>query len=113
MATLQQLRSFGASRLVVRISQGYAGLITRIAELLGAKQISVLRLDPVAAERAAQLFAQARDEDSNLELDWLWYAAKMTSSAHKRYCLRRALEINPHSEMARSELAKLALCENR
>ena len=113
MATLMRPGSFGANRLLGHLSQGYAGLVASVARLFGAKQISVDRIDPVAAERAAQLFAQARDEDSNLELDWLWYAANMTSTAHKRYCLRRALEISPDSQMARRELARLALHENR
>ena len=113
MATLMRPGSFGASRLFGHVSQGYVGLVAGIGRLFGAKQISADRIDPVATERATQLFAQARDEDSNLELDWLWYAANMTSTAHRRYCLRRAIEINPDSEMARRQLAKLALHENR
>lgn len=113
MATLKQSGSLGTNRFVARISHGYAGLVAGITRLFAAKQISVIQIDPMAAERAAQLFARALQEDSNLERDWLWYATKMTSSAHQRYCLRRALEINPHSEAARRALAKLALHENR
>jgi hypothetical protein len=60
-----------------------------------------------ASARATHLFAQALHEDSNLELDWLWYAANMTSAVERRYCLHRALAINPHSSLARSALAKL------
>jgi hypothetical protein len=60
-----------------------------------------------ATARAAHMFAQALHEDSNLELDWLWYAAHMISAAERRYCLNRALAINPHSSLARSALAKL------
>ena len=60
-----------------------------------------------ATARATQLFVQALHENSNLELDWLWYAANMTSAAERRYCLHRALAINPHSSLARSALAKL------
>lgn len=62
----------------------------------------------LAAARAAHLFTQALQEDSNLEMDWLWYAANMVGSAERRYCLNRALAINPHSSLARSALAKLA-----
>jgi hypothetical protein len=113
MATLKQSRSFGANKLAARLSQGYAGLVASVARLFGAKHISVVKVDPVAAARSAQLFAQALHEDSILEFDWLWYAANMTSSAHQRYCLRRALEINPASDMARRALAKLAMHENR
>ena len=67
---------------------------------------SVERLE-IATARATHLFAQALHEDSNLEMDWLWYAANMTSAVERRYCLNRALTINPHSDLARSALAKL------
>ena len=112
MATFKQSDSLGANRLMAHVSRSYTGLIAGVGRLFGAKKISVAQADAVAAQRAAQLFAQALREDSNLELDWLWYAANMTSSAHQRYCLRRALEINPNSEMAQHALAKLALHEN-
>ena len=113
MATLKQSSSFGANQLVARVFQSYTGLVAHMTSLFGAKHISTTRIDPIAAERARQLFAQALQEDSRLELDWLWFASKMTSSAHQRYCLRRALEINPASETARRALAKLALHEHR
>ena len=57
--------------------------------------------------RATHLFAQALHANSILELDWLWYAANMTGAAERRYCLNRALAINPHSSLVRSALAKL------
>jgi hypothetical protein len=61
--------------------------------------------------RSARLFAQALQENSNLELDWLWYAANMSRDIERRYCLQRALEINPHSSLASSALAKLPSIE--
>jgi hypothetical protein len=61
-----------------------------------------------ASARATHLLAQALHEDSNLEMDWLWYAANMRSVAERRYCLQRALTINPHSDLALSALAKLS-----
>ena len=67
---------------------------------------SVARLE-FATARATHLFIQALHENSNLELDWLWYAANMTGDVERRYCLNRALAINPHSSLARSALAKL------
>jgi hypothetical protein len=93
---------------------GYARIVTRIQsmiEVLFAKAAddsaeSVERLE-FAAARATQLFAQALYENSNLEFDWLWYTANMTSDVERRYCLDRALMINPHSDLARSALAKL------
>jgi hypothetical protein len=62
-----------------------------------------------ATARATRLFAQALHENSNLEMDWLWYAANMTRDSERRYCLNRALEINPESSLARNALAKLPL----
>ena len=67
---------------------------------------SVERLE-FATARATYLFIQALHENSNLELDWLWYAANMTGDVERRYCLNRALAINPQSSLARSALAKL------
>ena len=60
-----------------------------------------------ATARATRRFVQALHENSNLEMDWLWYAANMTGDVERRYCLDRALMINPHSDLARSALAKL------
>src|SRR3954469_22707999 len=67
---------------------------------------SVERLE-FATARAAQLFIQALHDNSNLELDWLWYATNMTGDVERRYCLNRALAINPQSSLPRSALAKL------
>lgn len=61
-----------------------------------------------AAARGAELFAQALREDSNLEMDWLWFATQVTCERDRHYCLKRALAINPHSELARRALAKLS-----
>lgn len=60
-----------------------------------------------AVARAERLFAQAVQENSNLELDWLWCATNMISVAQQRYCFERALHINPASDLAQRALAKL------
>jgi len=56
---------------------------------------------------AADELAQAFRDDSSLEMDWLWLATKVESSWLRRYCLQRALLINPHSALARRGLARL------
>lgn len=56
---------------------------------------------------AAALFAEAVRANSNLELDWLWLSTKMHGSFERDYCLRKALQINPSSELARRELVAL------
>lgn len=47
-------------------------------------------------------------EDSNHELDWLWAAGQVTDVEEIRYCLERALYINPNSGDTRRALANLA-----
>lgn len=56
---------------------------------------------------AAALFAEAVRANSNLELDWLWLASRVTGDFERDFCLRKALQINPDSELARRELAAL------
>jgi hypothetical protein len=53
------------------------------------------------------LFIEAIEDDSNLEMDWLWFATKVTSNSQRQYCLQRALHINPHSRLAKRGLAQL------
>jgi hypothetical protein len=53
------------------------------------------------------LFLAWLREDSNLEMDWLWLATQVASSGQRRYCLRRALAINPESRLARRGLRQL------
>lgn len=72
-----------------------------------SRPLSVQQAQVYDAEREEQLFRQAVQENSNMEFDWLWCAANMTSIAQKRYCLLRALDINPDSKLARRALAKL------
>jgi hypothetical protein len=54
-----------------------------------------------------EVFAQALRDDSNQELDWLWAYVQVTREDQRRYCLERALAINPKSEIALRELAQL------
>jgi hypothetical protein len=55
----------------------------------------------------AELFVQALCDDSNYEQDWLWLAAQCRREHERRYCLQRALDINPDSWEAKCNLAKL------
>lgn len=47
-------------------------------------------------------------EDSNLEMEWLWAAGKVTDIREQLYCLERALHINPQSGEAQRQLKALA-----
>jgi hypothetical protein len=64
-------------------------------------------LSPGEIVTADDLFLHMLREDSNLEMDWLWLATKVTSDGQRAYCLHRALLINPQSQLAQRGLAKL------
>jgi hypothetical protein len=53
------------------------------------------------------VFAEALRTDSNLELEWLWFAAQIERDDERAYCLRRALYINPDSPVALQELQRM------
>jgi len=63
------------------------------------------------AEREARLLRQAVYLNSAVELDWLWYAGMMSDPAKHRFCLERALEINPANDLALGALAKLSAAD--
>ena len=100
------------SRFVAHLAHGSIKLPVLIHGYFGVGQhrdsTNVVWPDPVKVARAAALFAQALNEDSNLELDWLWYATQMTSNAQRQVCYERALQINPNSGSAQRALATLA-----
>jgi hypothetical protein len=103
MTTSETTYQLGYERVVAWIQSIIDALLTQAADDTSesAEQLEF------AIARAAHLFAQAIHESSNLEMDWLWYAATMVNDAERRYCLHRALAINPHSSLARSALARL------
>jgi hypothetical protein len=61
-----------------------------------------------AAAYDSQVLRHAARANSAEEMDWLLAAAIVTDAAKRRYCLERALAINPESEPARQALAKLS-----
>ncbi len=90
------------------LRQSYAWLSSTIATFFADEPSSSANTHAADANtRNWQMFAQALKEDSNVELDWLWYAANMTDLAERRYCIERALAINPNSDLAKQALAKL------
>src|SRR5215813_11210984 len=61
-----------------------------------------------AAAREDELFYTMMRDDSNLAMDWLWLATQVTTDDRRRYCLRRALLIDPASKDTQQELAWLS-----
>ncbi|MBK9745544.1 MAG: hypothetical protein IPO91_02080 [Chloroflexi bacterium] len=53
-------------------------------------------------------FVKALQEDSNMEVDWLFWASKLTSRDEQLYCLERALYIHPNSREAADALRQLS-----
>lgn len=97
---------------------GYAGF-SRVAEMVASSLVSwrsarkhdqarQAQCDTATLLHAEQLFVRALCDDSNLEMDWLWLATQVVREHERRYCLERALRINPQSEMAQRELTKLS-----
>jgi hypothetical protein len=59
------------------------------------------------ATDAARLLAQAVQANPTYEMAWLWLASSLIVPGERRYCLERALTINPQSQPARQGLAAL------
>lgn len=75
-----------------------------------ARSVAPTHTGPVAGIAGAPVspvLASAVEDGSNLEMDWLWLATKVEAGNERRYCLLRALAINPASEIARRELQSL------
>lgn|SRR5690242_6712225 len=57
----------------------------------------------------ARMLRRAVHANSSDEVDWLLYAAILANPAKRRYCLERALALNPDSELAKQKLASIPL----
>jgi hypothetical protein len=95
------------AKALVDIGRGLSRGLTSLGEQRLGTMPTPSRVGVQVPLRPSDLFAQALRDDSQLAMDWLWLCSQVSSVAEKRYCLDRALAINPHSEIARSERAKL------
>lgn len=91
------------ARLGAELSRGLAGLANERART----SMQNATRETCDLRYASELFSQAIQEDSNLETDWLWYAGRLERDDERCYCLQRAVQINPRSQPARRELARL------
>lgn len=116
MATHQQVQQTtvfpgrvwaGVAKAIADLGYGLSrGLSTLGTQRAGAVRAGTV-MDTRVAPRPSDLFVQALRDDSNQEMDWLWLYTQVSRTAERRYCLDRALAINPDSEMARAEYSKL------
>lgn len=82
---------------------------TRVVAWFVGKRIRVedAERDTCDLRYVSPMLCQALQDEPNLEIEWLWYASRMRRADERRYCLQCALEINPHSQLARRALAAL------
>lgn len=97
-------------------AQGAGGILEGLFNALGSglrglgrlrAGVDAHRIAPPATAEMSELFARAVCENSNSAMDWLYYAAQLTSPAERRYCVGRALQIDPESEVVRRELRRM------
>jgi len=71
------------------------------AQTLNRPSLSISNIGPFLRDQMC--------EDSNRELDWLWAAEQVIAVEEIRYCLERALYINPDNGDTRRALSKLVV----
>ena len=112
MMTLRRSLARGARPLVASLWDAWAALATAFNNLFDVQQDADTARAADRVVRAAmydsQVLRHAAFANAPDEVEWLLYAAMMTDVAKKRYCLERALAINPGSDVARRALARLA-----
>jgi hypothetical protein len=106
MTSFNQIQRQGLSEQTTGVARFFAGL-GRSLSRLGTMRAGVQTNDLAALSQPSEGLARAVEADSNLELDWLWASTQMQRVSERRYCLRRALAINPESEMALRDLARI------
>jgi hypothetical protein len=62
---------------------------------------------PQAVIDDSQILRRAVHINSSDEIDWLLYAAVLTDPAKRRYCLERALALNPDSDIAKQAIVDI------
>jgi hypothetical protein len=103
LITLTHMRA-AIAQLGASFAGGLAGLANERAEAM----LSVAARDTCDLRFVSELMSKALMEDSNLEVDWLYYASRLDRVDERCYCLQRALDINPNNDWTRREIARLS-----
>lgn len=61
-----------------------------------------------ASGEMSEIFARVVCENPNSAMDWLYYAAQLRSHEERRYCIARALQIDPLDEIVLAEVRRLS-----
>jgi hypothetical protein len=95
-----------ASRFLALLDHELGSFRTaRPSEQIGQRDARPVLPPPPYAGEAEEVFADALRDAPNLEMDWIWLACRVARETERRYCLERALYINPNSATARRMLA--------
>jgi hypothetical protein len=78
--------------------------MTTLDELLAQ---GIAKIEAGDRQEGAALLAQAVLQNPRSEAGWFWLAAAVDDPARKRFCLKRALAINPASEQTQAALQQL------
>lgn len=97
MAALRS-ETLDTPRSIDRLSTVWQRVFRRDTRRIAFADTKTLELPTAMSD----LLMQAVRENSNYELDWLWFASQTQSEAERLYCLGRAHYINPHSEIVRA-----------
>lgn len=112
MTTIEQ-REHMAARALRTGSVIFGGMFTTLGAQMRslAEQRATVAAMPTGTSMAhpSELFARALGENSNRAMDWLTYAAQLSSADERRYCAGRALLIDPACPVVRAEAARLRL----
>ena len=109
------------ANMLVPIARAWSTIASAIADIgrglscglasLGDQRVAVAvsqsRARAIVPARPSDRLVQALRDDPNVAMDWVWLFSQVPSVAEQRYCLERALAIDPDSEIARSLRAKL------
>lgn len=70
-------------------------------------EVRSIAIEAIDLTTVSPTLAVAMQDNSNLEMDWLWCATKVHTVRERRYCLQRAMAINPTNDLCRHELTML------
>jgi len=94
-------------KIIVAIGHGLSRGLTSLGDQRVGTVTARSGAGLVVPPNPSDLLARALCDDPNIAMDWSWLSSQVPSVAEQRYCLDRALAIDPHSEIARSLRAKL------
>lgn len=108
MATIERTRR-ERTETAAGLFGGFVAAIGAGLRGLGELRVgaAVVAQPEIVSGATSELFARAVSEGSNRALDWLCYAAQLGDAAERRYCVARALQIDPKDPTVRAEARRL------